>query len=130
LWDIGPDLEKVHLDFYKSILNIKRSTPSAMIYFELGRVPLINKRSTPSAMIYFELVRVPLKNKRKVRILKYWCKLIHTDNCILIFFYKYMLSECISNINCKNWVNSVKHELCSLSHNDVDKTLVLANKIS
>ena len=43
IWGLhqAPDIEKVHLDFCKSILGVKRSTPNAMVYCELGRVPLL-----------------------------------------------------------------------------------------
>ena len=33
-------LEKVHLKFCKTILNLKTSTPNYMIYGELGRYPV------------------------------------------------------------------------------------------
>ena len=33
-------LEKLQLRFYKSLLNLKSSTPNYMIYRELGRIPI------------------------------------------------------------------------------------------
>lgn len=36
----GKFLEQVHLDFCKNVLGVKSSTTNAMIYIELGRLPL------------------------------------------------------------------------------------------
>ena len=63
----GPDIEKVHLEFRKYIDLYFR------LYLQLGV-----KKSIPSAMVYFELRRIPMCSIRKLRILKYWCKLIST----------------------------------------------------
>ena len=53
----NPDcLELNHLKFCKSILRLKNSTPNFMIYGELGRFPL-------SISI-------------KVRMIKFWCKIV------------------------------------------------------
>ena len=66
----APDIEKLQLDFCKNILGVRRSTPNVMIYYELGRFPMLITR--------------------KLRILKYWCKLMQTENCILKSCYEYM----------------------------------------
>ena len=84
----APDIEKVHMDFCKNILGLKSATTNAMIYFELGRLPL-------------ECVR-------KLRILKYWLKLLTTKNCILKSCYDHMYEEMSRKQNCKNWVVHVK----------------------
>ena len=39
-FDKAKDVEKVHTDFCKRILNVKGTTSNYMIYSELGRVPL------------------------------------------------------------------------------------------
>ena len=49
-------IEKIHLDFLKSILKLKKSTPNVMVYDEFGRYPL-------EVMI-------------KTRMIKFWCKLL------------------------------------------------------
>ena len=36
----GDDIEKVHLNFLKGTLKVRRSAVNAMVYFELGRVPM------------------------------------------------------------------------------------------
>ncbi|MEW8546520.1 MAG: reverse transcriptase family protein [Candidatus Thiodiazotropha sp.] len=50
------NIEKIHLDFLKSILKMKKSTPHIMVYGEFGRYPL-------------EILV-------KVRMVKFWCKLV------------------------------------------------------
>jgi hypothetical protein len=39
IWGMGNNdiLERVHLTFCKSLLNLRTSTPSCMVYGELGR---------------------------------------------------------------------------------------------
>ena len=90
----APDIEKIQTDFCKNMLGVKRSTPNSVIYCELGRLPFICIR--------------------KIRILKYWLKLLKTNNCILKNCYEDMNIECESRSNCKNWVSEVKHLLCSI----------------
>ena len=36
-FDLGNDIEKVHVDFCKRILHVKKCTPNYMIYGELDR---------------------------------------------------------------------------------------------
>lgn len=103
----APDIEKLQLDFCKSMLGVKRSTPNVMIYFELGRTPL--------------------SLTRKLRIFKYWCKLTCTNNCILKGCYEYMYNECEANPNCKNWAAKIKHELSSLGMMDIWVTQHVTN---
>ena len=57
------DIERLHLKFCKSILGVKLNTCNAAVYSELGRYPLFIKR--------YE------------QIIKYWLKIIHSDNIIL-----------------------------------------------
>ena len=53
----GLDIEKLHVMFCKNILGVKKSTCNNLIYFELGRLPLIFLR--------------------KIKIFKYWMKVKH-----------------------------------------------------
>ena len=53
-------IEKIHLKFCKIILNLKTSTPNFMIYGELCRHPL-------SVIV-------------KMRMMKYWVKLLNGKN--------------------------------------------------
>ena len=57
------DIEKVHLKFLKQILGVRRQTCNIAVYGEVGRVPLYVLR--------------------KVRILKYWYKILSSQNTLL-----------------------------------------------
>jgi hypothetical protein len=91
----GHDVENVHMDFCKRILNVKKSTTNAAVLRELGRLPL--------------------HVARKVRIVKYWLKLLGTDNCILKALYDDMLE----NVDSINWLHQVKCLLFELGFGDV-----------
>ena len=58
-FDRADPLERFYLAFLKSILGVKKSTPNCFVYGELGVFPLIIER--------------------KVRILKYWLKILKSD---------------------------------------------------
>jgi hypothetical protein len=81
------DLERVHLKFCKAILGVKQNACNAAVYGELGRRPLyIN---------------------RYVHIIKYWFKLLNTDNVILKCVYQNALEQC-NHYGVKNWTYNVK----------------------
>ena len=84
----GLDVERVHTNFCKNTLGVKKNTSNKLVYYELGRLPL-------------HLLR-------KLRILKYWIKLRRTENCIL--------KECFeSRVNSNDdWIISIKAELNKL----------------
>ena len=67
------DVERIHTRFCRSLLGVKKSTNLAALYFELGRKPL------PAF--------------RKIRILKYWSKIIHTENDLLSRIYIMLLND-------------------------------------
>lgn len=91
----APHVEKVHVEFLKRIMFLRKSTNNVMVYFELGRCPM-----------YIQ---------RKLRILKYWCSLLKTDNCILQACYKQLFCEYEKQQgNCTNWASKVRNELYSL----------------
>ena len=65
-------LERFFMSFLKSILCVKQSTPNCFVYGELGIFPLIVER--------------------KVRILKYWFKILNSsDTCFLRKMYNELL---------------------------------------
>ena len=99
IWGLhsSPDIEKVHLDYCKNILGVKR--PNSMVYCELGRLPLIFMR--------------------KVRIVKYWLKLQHTNNCILKASWYFLFNEFCQNPNVKNWVAGVYNILAEIGLGDI-----------
>ena len=83
------DLERIHLQFCKAILGVKQTTSNAAIYGELRRYPLYVARY--------------------VSILKYWFKLIHSENTLLHTVYIDALSSHLNGSN--NWVTNVKRLL-------------------
>jgi hypothetical protein len=66
------------------------------------------KKSTPSLIGFFfsELGRMPLNIVRKERILKYWIKLLETDNCILKSLCNYILDDIDVHYN---WLTNVQN---------------------
>jgi hypothetical protein len=89
----GINIEKIHMDFCKRLLGVKRTTCNVMMYVELGRYPL--------------------RANRIFNMIKYWCKLLTTNNCILKSCYDtlYDMSELQ---NCKNWATGAKEQSSEL----------------
>ena len=91
----GPDVERLHTRHCRSLLGVKKSTNLSALYSELGRKPLL---------VF-----------REMRLLKYWVKILTTDN---IFLEKknYMLLDYIiarNNYNGQNWAFQIKKQTCS-----------------
>lgn len=96
VWGVhrAPNVEKVHLDYCKTLLGVKRSTSNVMVYYELGRFPLLYERN--------------------FRMLKLWTKIHGSENCIIKSCYK----ELVANSNkCKNWATCIKTILYDLGMN-------------
>ena len=88
-------IERVQLKFYKQVLNLKKSTPSNMIYGELGITPL-----------YVDI---------QTRIVSFWSKLVDTDSDKLSSsVYQIMLAMHNSQKIISPWIKFVKQLLCSL----------------
>jgi len=82
-------LERIHMQFCKQILGVKRQTQNSFIYGELGRYPL--------------------KIKRLLRVIKYWIKIINCSNEKYVkLVYNMMLSDLENYPEQKSWVSSVK----------------------
>ena len=97
VWGLHPaqDIEKVHTEYLKNILGVRKSTSNVMLYFELGRCPLLVTR--------------------KLRMFRYWCIILKSDNCILKATYDCMLADMRNRPRtCKNWAYSIKNELYSI----------------
>jgi len=71
------EIERIHMKFCKRILGVKSSTCNMAIYGELGRYPLYINRYT--------------------QIIKFWCKIIYSDNIIIKNLYKDMLLSANDN---------------------------------
>ena len=86
---MAPNIEKVHLYFLKRILKVKMSAVTNMIYCELGRLPM-----------YIE---------RQYRMVKYWIKILSTENCILKNCYDEMYERsCIKKKDKQNWCCKIR----------------------
>lgn len=64
---------------------------------------------TSNAAVYGELARYPLYIVRYVKIIKYWFRLLQTDNIILKEVYNMCLVDC--NNGKSNWYPKVKNLL-------------------
>ena len=93
----GQNVEKVQLDFCKKLLGVKRTTCNIMIYSELGLVPL--------------------NAVRKLYMLKYWGKLLVTNNCILKDCYLTLLEK--HNDGKINWVSEIHKLLTELGFTEI-----------
>ena len=97
IWGMGKFdvLERIQLKFYKYIFNLKKSTPSYMIYGELGATPL-----------YIDI---------QSRLISFWAKLIlNTDKAKLsstVYAAIYSLRE--ANQIKPQWIDNVKNILCT-----------------
>ena len=103
LWGVGniESIERVQLKFYKQTLGLKKSTPSNMIYGELGITPLDIDIHT--------------------RMVSFWTKLVENrgTNKLASFVYN-MLSEMHNSRKIKSsWVEKIKSLLCSLGFSAV-----------
>ena len=89
-------LERVQLKFYKQILNLKKSTPSNMIYGELGVTPLHIDVQT--------------------RMILFWAKLVNStiENKLSSIVYRVIYEMHAARRFVSPWLNYVKNLLCSL----------------
>jgi hypothetical protein len=96
----GVDIEALHLSFLKRVLKVRKSTSNYMVYFELGRFPLyIN---------------------RYCRMLKYWFRILKTENCILKNCYEDMFESSVFKSNDKlNWGCKIRDTFCKYGFNHV-----------
>ena len=93
-------LERVHLQFCKRLLGVKKSTQNDFVYGELGRTTLIIKRY--------------------VSIIKYWFKiLMSSENKYINLTYKIMFNNLERRPNATSWASLVKDLLFSLGFNEV-----------
>ena len=93
-------IERVHLQFCKTLLGVKRTTQNDFVYGELGRLDL--------------------KHYRLISIIKYWFKILACDNTKYIKnVYSMMLNDLEVRQNKQNWASSVRTLLQTLGFNDV-----------
>ena len=90
-------MEKIHTKFCRWVLGVKKSTNLTGLYGKLGRVPLIIKR--------------------KINILKYWVKLLNTDENATHGKIDTMLKQDTddnNSYNGANWASNFKSILDNL----------------
>ena len=106
VWGFGniDMLEKVQLQFYKYIFNLKKSTPSYMIYGETGTLPL----------------SVNIKN----RLISFWARIIQNtiedatlklSTKIYLIIYDLYLNNQIKS----KWLDSIRHYLCTSGYSGI-----------
>ena len=88
------DIEKVHLRFLKQILGVRKQTSNVAVYGELGRFPL------------FVL--------RKIRILKYWFKILTAPDSLLYKVYLQQVTYLNIDANFNCWAQCVRNLLNEL----------------
>ena len=75
------------------------------------------KLTASNAAIYGELGRFPLYVNRYVRIIKYWLKLLCSNNCIMKVLYMVALHDLEANKH--NWLFDVKNLLYTYGFGDI-----------
>ena len=95
------DIERVHTRFCRSILGVKRSTNTSVLYLELDRKPLIAFR--------------------QLEMLNYWVKVIRTDDPLLHSTYSMLRQDADqgNTYNNLNWAFHVKTTLDQLGFSNV-----------
>ena len=93
------DIEKVHVKFLKQILGVRRQTRHIAVYGEVGRVPL-------SVL-------------RKVRILKYWYKILSLRDTLFFKVYSQQVNSLMQGATENNWVLQLKTLLNKLGFTDL-----------
>ena len=94
------DIETVHLHFCKKLLGVKQSTQNDFIYGELGRVDF--------------------QSRRYVNIIKYWFKILYSDEKKYIKrVYNVMLRDLDFQPDQENWASLVRQLLSQLGFMDV-----------
>ena len=88
------DIERVHVKFLKQILGVRRQTSNIAVYGELGRVPLYVLR--------------------KIRILKYWFKILNSQDSLLYKVYTQQVNSLMQGSAENNWVFQIKSLLNEL----------------
>ena len=90
----GPDAERIHLKFMKTLLGARPQTTNTAVCGELGRVPL--------------------SILRKERIFKYWFKILKSEGSLIHKAFKYQLDH---DTNAVLWADQVKELLNELGFN-------------
>ena len=102
IWRFTPakKIERVHMLFCKQLLGVKTSTQNDIIYGDLGRTNYYTRR------VYI--------------IIKYWLKVVYSDNRKNINqMYRMMLNDITDRQNIQNCASLVRNTLSNLGFRDV-----------
>ena len=92
--------ERVHLQFCKKLLGIKRSSQNDFVYGELGRAQLQNN-------VFFSVVN-------------FWFEILEAEeNKYIKLAYQLMMNDIENKPNCLNWASVVKQLLSTLGFHEV-----------
>ncbi|MCG8049047.1 MAG: reverse transcriptase family protein [Candidatus Thiodiazotropha endolucinida] len=112
IWGFGniDVLERVQLNYFKYLFGLKKSTPSYMIYGELGVMPL-----------YVDI---------QTRIISFWSKLIEDAENVKLSTTIYNI---LCGLSCENkakllWIENLKQLLCSLGFSGIWYSQSFPNK--
>lgn len=98
-------IEQIHLKFCKRILKVRNTTPSFMVYGELGRNPL--------------------EISVKLRMVSFWNKLVVNENKLSSLLYRLMIRlKNSQNVNFK-WINFVESIF-----NETGMSYIFSNQIA
>ena len=87
--------ERVHLQFCKKLLGVKKSTQNDFVYGELGRVTMQNG-------IFYSII-------------SYWFKILESEQTKYInYAYKMMLADIENKPDCVNWASKLRDLLANL----------------
>ena len=97
----APDIEKIHTKFLRNILGVRKSTNVTALYGELGRYPM--------------------KTLRKIKLIKYWIKLLSKRDTLEFKVYTMLKNDCENgnSYNGANWAFQIKHELDMCGFSDI-----------
>ena len=82
------DIGKVHMRFLKQVLGVRKQTSNIAVYRELGRFPLVVLR--------------------KIRILKYWFKILNALESLLYKVYLQQVNQLFINANFECSVTGIR----------------------
>lgn len=96
----SPSIETVHLQFCKKLLGVKQSTQNDFVYGELGRLSY--------------------QSRRYLNIIKYWFKVVNSnDSKHIKHIYSMMLADLEAHPTKPNWASCVKDLLSRLGFMEV-----------
>lgn len=103
LWGYGncDILERIHIKFLKYLFNLKKSTPSYMIYGELGIIP----------------ISVEIQS----RVLSFWCRLVEDRDQLKLSAQIYLAIHAMhtSGHFKSDWLRNIENLLCSLGFSGI-----------